>query len=284
MRAQVATRAIGILAGLQGSVNPLMRCPTYKAVAGLPLAERVERLSPPEVRAALATELVEHALRSLDVERLYVLDDIPDYEPDPSDSIADVARRAGRRPEDELVDQLLARGGTALVYHPALNYADGNLDAVGEMLADPFTIPGLGDGGAHVGTICDASFPTTLLAHWGRDRRRGPTFDVAWLVRRHTHDTAAALGFGDRGALVPGRRADVNVIDFEHLRVRAPRLSFDLPAGGKRLLQPADGYLRTFVAGVETQVDGVPTGAAPGRLVRGARPAIGTIPPMEVPA
>ncbi len=132
-----------------------------------------------------------------------------------------------------------APGGTALLYVPILNYADGNLDAVGEMLAHPHTVPGLSDGGAHVGTICDGSFPTTLLMHWGRDRTRGERFEVPWLVKRQTADTAAAVGLLDRGTLAPGYRADINVIDFDRLGLGAPHLVFDLPAGGKRLLQEA---------------------------------------------
>ena len=171
-----------------------------------------------------------------------------------------------------MYDLLLAEGGTNLLYVPILNYADGNLDAVGEMLQHPFTVPGLSDGGAHVGTICDGSFPTTLLAHWGRDRTRGPRFEVPWLVKRQTSDTAAAVGLLDRGRLAPGYRADVNIIDMDRLGMEAPQLVFDLPAGGKRLLQRASGYCHTFVAGEETFVDGVATGALPGRLVRGAQP------------
>jgi N-acyl-D-aspartate/D-glutamate deacylase len=168
-----------------------------------------------------------------------------------------------------LYDLLLADGGKALLYVPVLNYGDGNLDVVGEMLAHPFAVPGLGDGGAHVGTICDGSFPTTLLAHWGRDRTRGPLFELPWLVNRQTRATAETVGLLDRGLLAQGYRADINVIDFDALQLQAPKLSFDLPAGGKRFLQGVQGYRHTFVAGVETYADGVATGALPGRLVRG---------------
>jgi N-acyl-D-aspartate/D-glutamate deacylase len=141
------------------------------------------------------------------------------------------------------------------------------------MLAHPYTVPGLSDGGAHVGTICDGSFPTSLLMHWGRDRTRGERFEVPWLVKRQTADTAAAVGLLDRGAIKPGYRADINVIDFDRLGLGAPHLVFDLPAGGKRLLQRASGYRHTFVAGAETFTDGEATGALPGKLIRGAQSA-----------
>jgi N-acyl-D-aspartate/D-glutamate deacylase len=152
---------------------------------------------------------------------------------------------------------------------PFHNWIDGSLDAIGAMLADPNLVPGLSDGGAHVGTICDASYPTTLLAHWARDRDRG--LPLEWVVARQCRATAETVGLLDRGMLAPGMRADVNVVDLEALQPRRPYLSFDLPAGGRRLLQRADGYLHTFVAGEETYTNGEPTGALPGRLIRGRR-------------
>jgi N-acyl-D-aspartate/D-glutamate deacylase len=267
MRAQVASRAIGILLGLQGSVNPLSGCPTYRSYAVLPLGEQAARLADPAVRAAI---LAENRGR-LPLERVWVLGDPPDYEPGPDDSVAAAAGRQGVDPAGLLYDLLLTDGGKALLYMPILNYAAGNLDAVGEMLAHPFSVPGLSDGGAHVGTICDGSFPTTLLAHWGRDRVRGPQFELPWLVRRQTHDTAVALGLEDRGVLAPGYTADLNVIDLDRLGMSAPTMAYDLPAGGKRLVQPARGYCHTIVAGTEVYADGEPTGSLPGRLVRGPR-------------
>jgi N-acyl-D-aspartate/D-glutamate deacylase len=159
-----------------------------------------------------------------------------------------------------------------MLYVTALNYVDGNLDAVHEMLAHPCALPGLSDGGAHVGTISDASFPTTLLAHWTRDRERG-RFGVEYIVARQARDTARAVGLRDRGVLAPGYRADVNVIDAGRLRLHRPEMAFDLPGGGHRLLQRAEGYLHTFVRGQETYADGQPTDALPGRLIRGAQPA-----------
>jgi N-acyl-D-aspartate/D-glutamate deacylase len=266
MRAQVAARAIGTLLGLQGSVNPLSGCPTYRPYADLPVADKAARLADPVIRAAILSEY----RGRLPLEQAWVLGDPPDYEPGPDDSVAAMAARRGVDPAGLLYDLLLADGGKALLYMPILNYAAGNLDAVGEMLAHPFSVPGLSDGGAHVGTICDGSFPTTLLAHWGRDRVRGAQFEVPWLVRRQTHDTAVALGLEDRGLLAPGYKADLNVIDLDRLGMSAPTMAYDLPAGGKRLVQPARGYRHTVVAGVEVYADGEPTGALPGRLVRGS--------------
>ena len=182
------------------------------------------------------------------------------------------AERAGRPVEEYVYDRLLADEGRTLLYLPTLNFAGGTLDAVGEMLDHPYTVPGLGDGGAHVGTICDGSFPTTLLTMWGRDRDHG-RLKVPFLMQRQCRDTARTVGLHDRGVLAPGYRADLNVIDFEHLSVRRPEVRYDLPAGGRRLLQRADGYLHTIVAGVETYADGESTGALPGRLVRGGQPS-----------
>jgi N-acyl-D-aspartate/D-glutamate deacylase len=167
------------------------------------------------------------------------------------------------------VDLLLGDEGRALLYLPFLNYFDGNLNAAAEMMAHPQTVPGLSDGGAHVGTICDASFPTSLLTHWGRDRKSGTMFSVPSLIARQSRSTAEAVGLLDRGLLAPGYKADVNVIDFEHLGVTAPAMHHDLPAGGKRLMQGAQGYLHTIVSGTETYADGVATGELPGRFVRG---------------
>jgi len=280
MRAQVAARAIGILIGLQASVNPIARTPTFtkiNAEGRLSLPELVARLRRPEVREAIIAEFRDFRAKAradapaADPARMYRLGEQPDYEPDPESSVAAMASRQGVDPLELLYDLFLEQEGRALLYIPVLNYVDGNLDAVGEMLAHPNAVPGLSDGGAHVGTICDGSFPTTLLAHWGRDRTRGPRFGLAWLISRQSRATAETVGLRDRGLLAPGLRADINVIDVDALRLHSPELSFDLPAGGKRLLQRVDGYRHTFVGGVETYADGNPTGELPGRLVRGAR-------------
>jgi N-acyl-D-aspartate/D-glutamate deacylase len=279
MTAQVATRAIGLLLGLQCTLHPLMTNPVYRDLADLPLEGRVRALADPAVKErVLAADRAEREASRLggrligSFHRMYELADPPDYEPDPATSVAARARREGREPLEVAYDLLLADGGRAFLYTPLLNYADGNLDAVGEMLAHPHTVPGLADGGAHVGTICDASFPTTLLAHWGRDRDHG-RLPLPFLVQRHCRDTARAVGLLDRGVLAPGYRADVNLIDLERLVARRPEIRHDLPAGGRRLVQAADGYVATLVAGEVTYEAGEPTDALPGRLLRGARPA-----------
>lgn len=180
-----------------------------------------------------------------------------------------------RDPLEFVYDLLIDDGGRSILYVPALNYADQNLDAVREMLLHQGTIPGLGDGGAHVGTICDGSFPTTLLTHWCRDRD-GERLTVPFVVQAQCRDTARALGLHDRGVLAPGYKADLNVIDFDRLRLGRPEVHHDLPAGGRRLLQRAEGYLHTIVSGTVVYHDGRATGATPGRLVRGARPSPAT--------
>jgi N-acyl-D-aspartate/D-glutamate deacylase len=268
MRAQVAPRAVGLLIGLQGTINPLARTEAFAPVAGAPLPEQARHLGDPEVKATLLAEL--RGGRVFDLTHVFDLGDPPDYEPGPDDCVAAVAARDGVDPIERYVDLLLADEGRALLYLPFLNYFDGNLDAAAEMLAHPFTVPGLSDGGAHVGTICDASFPTSLLTHWGRDRERG-TFELPFLVQRQCRATAEAVGLLDRGLLAPGYRADLNVIDLEHLSLAPPSIVRDLPANGKRLMQGATGYLHTIVAGDETYARGEPTGALPGRFVRGPR-------------
>ena len=259
MRAQVAARAIGAMVSLEGTVNPWKRSPTFQSAPDL---------GDPEVKGRILAEIADLGGLRLPFQRLFELGDPPDYEPDARSSVAARAAEEGRSPEDVLYDLLLA----GPVYMPVLNYFDGNLDAVGKMLAHPHSVPGLGDGGAHVGTICDASFATTLLTHWGRDRRGGPVFDLPWIVARQCRATAETVGLLDRGLLAPGYKADVNIIDFERLRLGPPRIVADLPAGGKRLMQDAHGYLHTFVSGVEVYAEGEATGELPGRLVRGAKP------------
>ena len=195
MRGQVAARAIGVVMGLQGSVNPLAGSATFRSFDGLPFPELVRRLAEPSVRVAITGELTGDGGRMVGMlDGVYELSDPPDYEPAPSDSIAARAGRIGVAPVEMLYDLVLGDDGHALLYWPVLNYADGNLDAAGELLAHQYTVPGLSDGGAHVGTICDASFPTTLLAHWGRDRTRGPKFEVEWLVQQQCRATAEAVG------------------------------------------------------------------------------------------
>jgi N-acyl-D-aspartate/D-glutamate deacylase len=280
LTAQVATRAIGVLLGLRCTLHPLLTNPAFREIARWPVPDQARWLAEPGRRAeVLAASTAGRAGGRVGggllgaFGRMYELGDPPDYEPDPSTSVAARAGRLGIAPMELACDLLAAGDGDTLLYVPLFNYAQGNLDAVGEMLAHPHTVPGLADGGAHVGTICDASFPTTLLAHWGRDRRRG-TLALPFLVQRHTRDTARAVGLGDRGVLAPGYRADLNVIDFDRLALRRPEMRYDLPAGGKRLVQAAEGYVATVVAGEVTYEHGRAAGPRPGRLVRGPqRPA-----------
>jgi N-acyl-D-aspartate/D-glutamate deacylase len=272
MRAQVAARAIGLMIGLQGSINPLKGSATYRSIEHLPLPSRVEALGGPATRREIITELSERAggMRQ-PLDRMFELGDPPQYEPAPEQSIAARAQSAGCAPEELLYDLLLGKGGTSLLYLPLLNYFDGNLDAAGELLSHPHTVPGLGDGGAHVGTICDASFTTTLITHWARDRRNGTRFELPWIINQQCRATAEAVGLLDRGILAPGYKADLNIIDFDNLQNCPPEIRHDLPAGGKRLLQQARGYLYTVVSGRETYQDGEASGELPGRLVRGAK-------------
>ena len=277
MRAQVAPRAVGLLLGLECTLHPLLANPVYREIAALPLAERVAVMSEPEFRARVKE--ADEAARSGPggrmlggFDHMFELGDPPDYEPQPDASIEARARRDGRDPFDLAYDILLADGGRGFLYRPVLNYDDGNLDAAGEMLAADHTVVGLGDGGAHVGTICDASFPTTLLALWGRDRNHG-RLPLEFLVHRQTEATARTVGLLDRGVLAPGYKADVNVIDVDRLVARRPEVRYDLPSGGKRFVQRADGYVATVKAGAVTYEHGAATGPLPGRLLRGAQPA-----------
>ena len=276
--AQVATRAIGLLFGLPCTLHPFMNNPVFAEIAGLPVAEQARAMADEGFKARLLEADAGDKVRKLGgglihrFEAMYELGDPPDYEPDPDDSIAARAARAGCDPVEFAYDLIAAGAGDTLLYLPALNFAGGHLDAVGEMLRHARTVPGLGDGGAHVGTISDGSFPTTLLAHWGRDRAEG-RIDLPFLLERQCRETARTVGLFDRGVLAPGYRADLNVIDFERLRPRRPEVHFDLPAGGRRLLQRADGYVHTVVAGQEIMRDGAPTGAFPGRLIRGPQAA-----------
>ena len=241
--------------------------PTARAIGFDP-----ETLAKDDVRATILAEVAEHG-PVFPWTHVYRLDDPPDYEPPPEASIAAEAARLGVAPEALAYDLVMADGGHGLLYVPFLNYADGDLEPTREMLTHPHAVLGLADGGAHVGTICDASFPTTMLTHWVRDRSRGPRLPLEHVVAMQTSRTARMIGLLDRGVVAPGMRADLNLIDLDGLRLQPPTIAFDLPAGGKRFLQRADGYLHTFVAGEETYASGEATGALPGRLVRGSQPA-----------
>lgn len=276
IKAQVAPRPVGVLLGLELTLNPFSFHPSYKALAQAPLAERVARLSDPAVREQLLSEHPDSPVRNLvgNWDRMHLMDPSqPDYEPTADSTVGARARALGTSPETVALDHLLANGGRAMLYVPFLNYAEGSLAPAYAMLTHAHTVPGLSDGGAHVGMICDGSFPTSLLTHWTRDRTRGPKLALETAIRMQCADTAKIVGLADRGRLIPGLRADLNVIDYDRLSLKSPQVAHDLPAGGRRLIQRAEGYVATIVGGEVTYRDGEPTGALPGRLLRGAQAA-----------
>jgi N-acyl-D-aspartate/D-glutamate deacylase len=274
MTAQVPARGVGLVMGLDATLNPFSRNPVYQAIEHLPLARQLQEMRKPDFRDRLleAHARIERSGRTVgrliySYDRIFELGDPPDYEPGPENSIASRAAREGQLAANLLYDILTAGDGSNLLYGYITNQVPGDLDVVRELLAHPDTVVGLSDAGAHVGMIADGSFPTTLLAHWGRDRSTG-RFPLEQIVRMQTAETASLVGLDDRGTLEVGKRADINVIDIENLRPRRPEMVHDLPAGGRRFVQRADGYRHTFVAGVETYRDGEPTGSLPGRLIR----------------
>ena len=265
--AQVAARPVGILLGLQATINPLGASATARS-----LGADLDALGRPEVRATILSEMRARG-PLFPWDQVFRLGDPPDYEPSPETSVTAEAARTGVTPEELVYDAALADDGQGLLYVPFLNYADGDLEAVRAMLTHPHAVLGLADGGAHVGTICDGSFPTTMLTHWVRDRSRGERLPLEHVVAMQTSRTAGLVGLLDRGVLAAGMRADLNVIDMDALRLHRPEIVHDLPAGGRRFVQRADGYLHTIVAGEETYAGGEPTGSRPGRLVRGSQPS-----------
>jgi N-acyl-D-amino-acid deacylase len=275
---QVAGKPASVLVGFESSFHPFIRNPVYRQYADLPFDERIEVLSRPEVRAAVLAAPRDEQARGFDalmaasLDKLFPLGDPPDYEPDPSTSIAAVAAREGRDPLEVTYDLMLRRGGHELLYLPLLGYVNGGLDDIGEMLRHPGTVLGLGDGGAHCGVLCDASLPTFMLTHWARDRSRGDTLPVEQVVQHQTRRTAMLYGFADRGLLEPGYLADLNIVDLDGLGLEPPEMAYDLPAGGKRLIQRAHGYLATVKSGTVVRDHDEPTGERPGGVLRGAQP------------
>ena len=273
---QVAGRPACLLLGWESTAHPFMFHPAYQAVGKLPFAERIAELRKPEVRSAILGK--EHEIVGLgaflsNFHKLYVLGDPPEYEPDPSRSVAAIAEQQGRPAAEVCYDLMLEDDGHALLYVPILGYTHGDFRALREMLVQPGTVLGLGDGGAHCGILCDASLPTYMLSHWARDRSRGERLSLEQAVRLQTRQTAELYGFDDRGLLAPGYLADVNVIDFDALAIDAPEMVYDLPAGGRRLIQRARGYVATVKRGVVVRENDQATGERPGRLVRGPQPA-----------
>jgi N-acyl-D-aspartate/D-glutamate deacylase len=265
--AQVPVRPVGVMVGLQNRLNPFHNTPTYQSLALLPLSERVTRLRDPEIRTRILTEVRQLPVVP-DLSLTFEIGDPIDYEPNADDSIAARATAAGRDPFDLAYEILTAGDGTHWCYRPANSFNNGNFDELRALWLSPMMVPGLGDGGAHCTMIADASNPTYMLTHWGRDRKRGEKLPLPWLIKRHASDTAQLFGLNDRGRVTPGMKADLNVIDFDRLRVCPPQMAQDFPAGGRRLVQRAEGYRATVVAGELTYVDGEPTGARPGRVVR----------------
>ena len=264
--AQVAGRSIGILYCLEGSIHPLMFQPGYAEVAHLPLAERVAALREPGRRQRIIDE------SPADLGRMWCVDgaDI-DYEPAPDTSVSAEAARLGVPVAQLVLDQMLSDDGHGMLYAPFFNYSYGDLSFTEAVNRHPHTRVGLSDGGAHCGAICDGGMPTFMLTHWARDRSRGPLLGLEHVVHRQTAQTAALYGLRDRGVVAPGMRADLNLIDFDRLGFDVPRMAYDLPAGGRRLVQKGRGYVATWVAGVQTVDHDTFTGALPGRLLRAGR-------------
>jgi len=279
LRPQVAARAFGMMIGWQG-YHPFSKRPTFMRLAAEHTGDSLfVELAKPAVKSAILAEADEPAdplvpfdginqFLQMALSQLYVIGSECDYEPTRDRSVTALAEASGVEPLSMCYDLLNADGGKAFLMLPLLNYVDANEDVIHEMLTNPVAINGLADGGAHVRMICDASIPTYLLTHWARDRKRGPRISVEEAVRLQTSATADFLGFADRGVIEVGRKADINVIDFDGLRLNYPTAVDDLPAGGRRLVQTADGYVATVVNGVVTRRNGVDTGARPGRLVR----------------
>jgi N-acyl-D-aspartate/D-glutamate deacylase len=277
---QVAQRPAGLLLGWESTAHPFLFHAPWRQIAHLPPQERLAKLADPAFREAMLNDHPDLSklpmaavVAMAGFHMMFPLGDPPEYEPAPERSLAAIAAREGRQPREVAYDVMLERGGKGLIYLPFLGYAGGSLEAIREMMVHPQAVFGLSDGGAHCGLICDASMPTFLLTHWARDRQRGERIPLEQVVAAQTRRTARFYGLEDRGLLAPGMKADVNVIDFERLHIHAPEMVYDLPADGRRLVQRVDGYKATVQSGAVTYEDGEPTGALPGRLVRGPQPA-----------
>jgi N-acyl-D-aspartate/D-glutamate deacylase len=272
MRGQVMGRPIGLVLGFELTDNPFSGHPSYKAIAHLPFEERVRRLSDPALRAKILSEQDVnplHGKRVAHYERLYETGVNTNYEPGPEDSIAGRAKQQGCSPAELAYDIMLKGDGRGMLYRALLNYSHGSLNDCYDMLTDPYGVPGIGDGGAHCGTTCDSSITTFNLAYWTRDRKVGPRLSLEKMVKGHTLDAAALIGLNDRGIVAPGKKADINVIDYDRLGIEPVRVVYDMPGGGRRLVQGARGYVATLVSGVPTVRQDQSTGERPGRLLRG---------------
>jgi len=277
---QVAGRPFGMLVGHQTQIHPFADRPTYLGLLALSFEERMAQLRQPNVKRRILAERNPATLSFLlkTPHRVFPIGNPPQYEPAYEDSIESMALREGRDPEELLYDRMLDQDGRELLLVPVLNYSELSAEPLREMMLHPRAALGLGDGGAHCGIICDASIQTFMLTHWVRDRQRGPRVPLELAVRRMTHDTATLYGLCDRGVVAPGRKADLNLIDFENLQLEPPQMVFDLPAGGRRFVQRARGYVATLVSGEFSMRGDEPTRELPGRLVRGVRAAPSTPP------
>ena len=273
MYGQVPPRATGILMGLTATLNPFRFHPAYMEIADLALEERVEIMSNDEFKEKLLSDsavsinpLVDEIVNSYS--KMFKLGEPANYEPDPEMSFESLANSSNMTAQEIAYDAMLEKDGRALIYHPLFNYQTGDLSLVEKMLKHPYTISGLGDAGAHCGAISDASFPTTLVQHWSRDRSRGSKLPLETVIKMQTSETANLLGIKDRGVLEKGYKADINIIDYEGLTLHEPEIINDLPAGGRRLVQKASGYDYTIVSGEVAFIKGEATGALNGRLIR----------------
>ena len=278
--AQIAGRPIGVMLGIDTALNPFSIRPSYQALLQLPVAERIKRMQDPAMRRQILseqpsaellnrlTQFRQHITKRWD--RIFPMSNPPNYEPRADESIAAIAARSNHSP-DEVAYDYLSAGAEKFLFFPIVGYNEDNHDIIHTMLSDDATLLGLSDGGAHCSSIVDASVPSWMLMHWARDRSRGARFSLETIVRRQTSETADFFGFHDRGRLAVGKKADVNVIDYENLQLHIPEVIYDLPKNGRRLVQRVDGYRHTLVSGVSTFENGVYNGATPGRLVRANR-------------
>lgn len=279
MVAQVAGRSIGIMYCLHGSVHPLLFHPAYAEVQDLPMEQRLRAIAEPQRRFRIINEVPNDGgfFQKIVLDKLdgmWLVDGTNiDYEPHRDDSVGGIARRTGANAVELILDQLISNDGHGMIYAPFFNYSYGDLSMTYEAHLHPQTRMGLSDAGAHCGAICDGGMPTFMLTHWTRDRRRGPLLDLEYVIHRQTAQTAQLYGLHDRGTVTPGKRADLNIIDYDNLGFDVPRMAFDLPANGRRLVQRGRGYVATFVAGEQTVANDEFTGALPGRLIRGPQKA-----------
>ena len=277
LKAQVCGRPIGVLFGLELTNNPFSAHPSYQEIEHLPLKKKLSRLRDPVFKDKLLAEKPELEndpfLRQVHTRYhdMYALQEEPNYEPEPSTSIAALAKERGAHPLELCLEILTEEDGKRMIYYTFLNYGEGTLEPAKEMMEHPNTILGLGDGGAHCGSICDGSFTTHMLTHWVRDRSRGEKLSLAWVIKAHCRDTADAVGLCDRGVIAPGYKADINIIDLKNMKLHKPQVHYDLPASGRRLMQFADGYVATIVSGQVIYFEGKSTGARPGKLIRGSQ-------------